>query len=193
MIPPRDNYPERLQQVVSRYLEAGHDAGLRELQPISYPPREVPRRSGTPRRQALEIFRRDGWLCRYCGGRTIFEPMMALIGDVFPDDFPYHPNWKSGRTHPAVAARSAVIDHVDPGSRGGSWTDPENLVTACWPCNARKGDLTLDQLGWTLLPIPRDTGWDGLTTNFVAMWEKVGKPGPTSRGSWIELLRRLPP
>jgi len=40
--------------------------------------------------------------------------MMRLIARLFPEEFPYHPNWKAGLTHPAFAARSATLDHVVP-------------------------------------------------------------------------------
>lgn len=42
-----------------------------------------------------------------------------------------------------------TIDHVVPRSRGGatSWT---NLVAACSPCNAEKGNRLLSELGWSL-------------------------------------------
>jgi 5-methylcytosine-specific restriction endonuclease McrA len=39
-----------------------------------------------------------------------------------------------------------TLDHVVPRSRGGR-TDFENVVAACQPCNARKGNLTCDQAG----------------------------------------------
>jgi len=31
------------------------------------------------------------------------------------------------------------VDHVKPRSKGGK-TVPENLITACWPCNSGKSD-----------------------------------------------------
>jgi 5-methylcytosine-specific restriction endonuclease McrA len=42
-----------------------------------------------------------------------------------------------------------TMDHVVPRSRGGAhrW---ENVVAACRPCNAKKDDHTLAELGWTL-------------------------------------------
>jgi 5-methylcytosine-specific restriction endonuclease McrA len=42
-----------------------------------------------------------------------------------------------------------TVDHVVPRSRGGrhEWT---NLVAACGPCNRRKGDRLLAELGWKL-------------------------------------------
>jgi 5-methylcytosine-specific restriction endonuclease McrA len=44
---------------------------------------------------------------------------------------------------------AATVDHVVPRSRGGAhtWT---NVIAACAQCNARKGDRTLQELGWHL-------------------------------------------
>jgi len=146
MIPPQDDYPAQIQRVISRFLEAGREAAEEELRPVAYPPRALPPRHTLPIPERLAVFQRDGWLCRYCGGQTVLTQVMALLGSLFPDQFPYHPNWKSGATHPAIISRSAAVDHVYPGSLGGSWTDPDNLATACWLCNMRKADLTLEQL-----------------------------------------------
>jgi 5-methylcytosine-specific restriction endonuclease McrA len=46
-----------------------------------------------------------------------------------------------------------TMDHVVPKSKGGrvSWT---NVVLACEPCNARKGDKTLKEAGMTLIRRP---------------------------------------
>ena len=46
-----------------------------------------------------------------------------------------------------------TIDHVVPRSRGGghSW---ENCVACCGPCNRRKADRLLADLGWALLAAP---------------------------------------
>jgi 5-methylcytosine-specific restriction endonuclease McrA len=47
-----------------------------------------------------------------------------------------------------------TLDHVVPRSRGGEsvW---ENVVTACSPCNLRKGDRLLDEARMTLLRTPK--------------------------------------
>jgi 5-methylcytosine-specific restriction endonuclease McrA len=47
-----------------------------------------------------------------------------------------------------------TLDHVVPRSRGGDsvW---ENVVTACAPCNLRKGDRTLEEASMTLPSEPR--------------------------------------
>ena len=46
-----------------------------------------------------------------------------------------------------------TLDHLVPRSKGGrsTWT---NLVTACKPCNAKKGDYTLEQMGMSLKQEP---------------------------------------
>ncbi|GAA3699842.1 HNH endonuclease [Zhihengliuella alba] len=54
----------------------------------------------------------------------------------------------------AYCGRSAsTVDHVHPRSLGGadSW---ENLVACCLSCNGRKGNRTLNQLGWKLKTQP---------------------------------------
>ena len=47
-----------------------------------------------------------------------------------------------------------TLDHVVPRSKGGEsiW---ENVVTACAPCNLRKGDRSLEQVGMELHTLPR--------------------------------------
>ncbi len=50
--------------------------------------------------------------------------------------------------------KAETIDHVIPRSRGGAhvW---ENVVAACKPCNHRKADKFLDELGWELHITPK--------------------------------------
>lgn len=50
--------------------------------------------------------------------------------------------------------RRLTMDHVLPRSRGGS-TSWENLVTACEPCNRRKGNRTPHEAGMPLRTPPR--------------------------------------
>jgi 5-methylcytosine-specific restriction endonuclease McrA len=53
-----------------------------------------------------------------------------------------------------TAGGRLTLDHVVPRSKGGEsiW---ENVVTACAPCNLRKGDRTLEQVGMVLRTQPR--------------------------------------
>lgn len=54
--------------------------------------------------------------------------------------------------------RAETIDHVIPRSRGGAhaW---ENCVASCAPCNHRKADRLLSEIGWTLhIPLVPPSG-----------------------------------
>ncbi len=61
----------------------------------------------------MEVFRRDKWLCSYCGVRVVLSKV-------------YTPNL-------------ATIDHVTPISKGGNHSI-DNVVTACIACNSIKSD-----------------------------------------------------
>lgn len=50
--------------------------------------------------------------------------------------------------------KDLTMDHVHPASKGGGW-EWENLVTCCFSCNSKKGDKTLEQLGWKLRNQPK--------------------------------------
>jgi 5-methylcytosine-specific restriction endonuclease McrA len=51
-------------------------------------------------------------------------------------------------------AKDLTVDHIIPKRLGGptSW---ENLVCCCKKCNTKKGDKTLQHLGWALARVPR--------------------------------------
>lgn len=185
--PPADDYPDVLAKVIDAVIDDGVVAGHDALAPIAYERRQVAKRPGLTRTIQGAIYRRDRFTCRYCGGLLIPTPIMELIGGLYPDLFPFHRNWKGGETHPAILSRSPVVDHVVPGSSGGDWLDPENLVTACWPCNGRKADFTLGQLGWSVLEIPR-TEWDGLTTRYPDLWRAAGEPRANYHRVWMGAL-----
>lgn len=185
--PQTDDYANQLQEVVDALVSSGRAAGANKLAPIAYPRREVKARSEPSESLIAEIYKRDRFCCRYCGCRVIPTQVMRLVSDIFPDEFPYHPNWKGGQSHPAIASRSASLDHVLPWSLGGT-NNEENLVCACWICNRVKGDLTLQQLGWDLRPIPVDSGWDGLTSYYRALWEFAGSPTAGGHPLWLRLF-----
>lgn len=84
----------------------------------------VPRRY---RRQVTNtfLFARDDYACQYCGRHR-----SRLRGRQF-----------------------LTRDHILPRSRGGANTW-DNVVTACSPCNNRKGDRTPEEAGLRLLTVP---------------------------------------
>jgi hypothetical protein len=185
---PEDDYPAVLGEVVDAVLADGPDAGRVVLAPIAWTRREIATRPSLRRALIGEVFRRDHFTCRYCGAELIPTPIMQLVAGLYPDLFPYHPNWKGGETHPAILSRSPVVDHIVPGSAGGDWLDDDNLVTACWPCNGRKADFTLDQLRWQLIERDPNSRWDGLTSRYRDLWQAAGEPRPDYHKSWIAAL-----
>ena len=55
-------------------------------------------------------------------------------------------------------AHELNYDHVIPRSRGGS-TNWENIVSACYECNSKKGDRTPQEAGMPLLRQPTKPVW----------------------------------
>jgi hypothetical protein len=70
----------------------------------------------------------------------------------------------------------------------GGAAEDDNLVTTCWPCNARKGDLTLARLGWQLLPVDVDDTWDGLTRFYRDLWHQARCANPKLHHDWANAL-----
>lgn len=54
-----------------------------------------------------------------------------------------------------LAGRSLTIDHVVPRCKGGK-TNWSNCVVACFSCNEKKGDKSLEQSGLTLRSMPTE-------------------------------------
>lgn len=50
-------------------------------------------------------------------------------------------------------AKGTTVEHLLPSSRGGK-TTYENCVLSCGPCNYKKADRTLDEMGWSLKRSP---------------------------------------
>lgn len=90
---------------------------------------DIRRRRNKSGAKRLKIYMRDKQRCQYCGVKVgsyhkILNKKLSL-GDL-------------------------TLDHIYPASRGGK-TIPENLVTACKPCNQRKADRTPDEARMPLL------------------------------------------
>jgi hypothetical protein len=135
---PDDPYPDTLARVIHARIEGDDAAALSAMDKIRFvqPSR---RTEQWPAMSVItKVYARDCYQCRYCGERVILTAVMRLVSVLYPDQFPYHPNWKADSTHPAFISRSATLDHVQPIADGGDPVDLDNLVTACWTCNRRK-------------------------------------------------------
>lgn len=127
----------------------------------------------------IRIFRRDGWLCRWCKKPVIFPPAMKYLelelknaGSREQLSY-YHAHWTRNNA-PLLDELGACIDHVEAFSAGGSCTE-DNFCTACCKCNVRKSAKSLDR--WTQRPQPKPVKgkygepqhWDGFSHLFVLL------------------------
>jgi 5-methylcytosine-specific restriction endonuclease McrA len=140
-------------QEIHRFREV---AGLAPAVPTSERGRRRPS-SNT----ALEIFRRDGFRCRYCGCRIVAPQAQSVISALLPGAVQW--GTRDAQLNAAFFTLKGVLDHVDPHAHGCT-SEPENLVVACQPCNYGKGNWFTQQLGLSnpRLRPPRVDDWDGL-------------------------------
>src|SRR5690349_13621548 len=72
----------------------------------------------------VRVFRRDGWLCRYCMSPVIFAPAMKYLERMVTASSPatavayYDKNWRRDKA-PLLDRLGAVIDHVEAFAHGG--------------------------------------------------------------------------
>lgn len=121
--------------------------------------------------QALRVFLRDGFIDRYSGSRLVFPPVLRVLSLAFPEEFPFHRNWKISETHPAYWELFPTLDHIIPVALGGQ-DDDDNLVSTSMLRNAAKAHWVLEELGWSLHPPGDLTRWDGMLAWFLDFAER---------------------
>ena len=94
-------------------------------------------------RLRTRIYKRDGYRCRYCGVKVV-DLRSALITR--------EQSLTLATIDHIIPARRFSHRHVGPKPTVRRWSE-ENLVTACNPCNVRKGDRTPDEAGMIVLPL----------------------------------------
>jgi HNH endonuclease len=146
----------------------------------------------------LLIFRRDNWICRWCGKVVIFAPVMKLLerevkdaGRAEPLSY-YHIHWTRADA-PLLDELGAVIDHVEAFSTGGAHCK-KNFATVCNKCNGRKSASPIDD--WSKRPqhkpIKGKYGpplhWDGLSSLFVILGKRDPAGLTVSEKDWLKVL-----
>jgi 5-methylcytosine-specific restriction endonuclease McrA len=102
-------------------------------------------RKGRPRipiSTQVHVFFRDGWICHWCHRPTVFPPALKYLQKFvenaqYEHSIAYYDLRYRRDKAPLLDHLAAVIDHVEPYSKGGVH-DERNLVTACNKCNTRK-------------------------------------------------------
>jgi 5-methylcytosine-specific restriction endonuclease McrA len=160
---------------------------------ITHPIVAVPQRPGRypegigvqtrrpPRSVVAVVYRRDHFTCVYCARRTVVLPVLGLISELLPAEFPCHPNWKRDVAHRMYWDLSTTLDHAEAVSAGGDWQAEANLVTACARCQYQKGNRSLADLGWQIKRTT--TAWDGLTALLPELFEHAGRPARMA--AWV--------
>jgi len=117
--------------------------------------------------QKTRIFLRDGFIDRYSGEEMVFPPVLRLLSNLMPEEFPFHKNWKMSECHFGYWQLLPTIDHIIPVSRGGI-DDESNWVCTSQIRNSAKSSWLLEELGWQLHSSGDLSDWDGLTGWFMA-------------------------
>jgi 5-methylcytosine-specific restriction endonuclease McrA len=145
------------------------------------------------------VYRRDGWLCRYCHAPVILAQAMKYLerfvraaGITEPLAY-YHPNWT--RTYaPLLDYLGAEVDHVKAHGKSGPH-HADNFVTSCLKCNSGKSDTEAEDFR-TKHPrrkVKSKYGeplhWDGLSTLFMVLAERDPKAVNSSDRAWLRALR----
>lgn len=162
---PDDHHPDVLAHVVHARLRQD-TATAAEIAAIAFtPPEHIPER--WPAMSVIAaVCAHDRYHCRHCGERVILTAVMRPVSRLYPDQFPYHRNWKADATHPAFIARPATLDHVH-------------------PHRARRDPLAIDD--------PHST-WAGLTDLFRPLWEAVGRPTLSAdEAAWMRAVSHVEP
>lgn len=110
-----------------------------------------------------QVFRGDGWRCRFCGIRVISRDARRVLIRALPEAIRWPYPGQEFQRHTALFAMASSLDHVVPHSRGGT-NSRENFVTCCHCCQVGRGEWLLEEVE-LLDPRGRPPvvgGWDGL-------------------------------
>lgn len=143
-------------------IAAKQSVEIHRLREIPDTPEKIKVKKRMPSYQIeLSIYERDGWHCRFCQTRVISKESRKIFNKLFPQEA----RWgnKNIEKHRGLSILESSLDHLLPHNRGGD-NSPENLVTACGPCQFGRGGWTIEEVGINnpFLRLPIINEWDGL-------------------------------
>jgi 5-methylcytosine-specific restriction endonuclease McrA len=140
------------------------------------------------------VFRRDYWLCRWCGRPVIFAPVMRQFEQFarrsgFDGPLAYfHDRWRRDGS-PLLDHLAAVVDHVHAYARGGAHEE-SNFATACNKCNMRKTDgKAKEPRRLVKAKYGEPQHWDGFATLFALLAEQDPARLTRSDTEWLRALK----
>ena len=143
------------------------------------------KRKTIPKRTQLEVWIRDHWTCMYCGEPVFFNPSLKLFEEISPGHGYYHKNGKENKLLRLFQWRMASVDHIIPVSKNGT-NDKDNFITACWECNNKFRNKTIEQGKPNPKPINGmaiKLNWDGFSHLYLKLAKKEDE--------WTRLLKEL--
>ena len=139
-------------------------------------------RKSLPKKLQLQVWKRDGWTCRYCSSPVFFAPTLKLLEGKSPGHGYWHSNGKTGKMLGLFQMGWASVDHIIPVAKGGN-DDLDNLVTACWKCNLNYKDKSVGE-GKSEPTADnkkvKDVNWDG----FSSLYPKLSE----EKDEWCSLI-----
>jgi 5-methylcytosine-specific restriction endonuclease McrA len=164
----------RTTEITEWYIEHGQMSGRHRKLQLNIPPPETididlrdPIRS--PAKLQKQVFERDSYHCRYCGGKLISQEFLKTFIKSLKSPL-FSRGETNLNTHGIIHLTWPVADHVIPWNKGGR-TSLDNLVSSCAPCNYGKDGYTIEQLG-LIYPLTRPakiSDWDGLSVKIYQL------------------------
>lgn len=169
-------------------LEAGSVDAAKKIIRASFPFAQYVEKTRLNEVAQLNIFRRDGFVDRYSGNKVFCPPVLSVLSEVLPEEFPCHKSWKYSETHQAYQIFWASVDKIVPAA---SSDDERNLVTTSYSNKLAKAGAQLKDIGWRLLTLEEIAGerWDGMTgwfINYVQEHQNLLKDSTLSK--WYKIL-----
>jgi phage pi2 protein 07 len=144
-----------------KFIDTGDQASGNELINHQYPFKKIENvKRSYSKTKMLHVFIKDGFIDRYSGQKLIFPPVLRILSMNYPEEFPFHLNWKMSDCHPAYWDLMPTIDHIVPITKGGDNMN-DNLVSTSMIRNSAKANFSLEELGWMLYPPGKLEDWDG--------------------------------
>lgn len=185
MYPSPDAIPDALQAVVAALVNDDVSTARAHMDVIAFHRQDATLRRAPSPQVLAEIYDRDRYQCRYCGRKTVLIEVMRLLSGLFPEQFPYHPNWKASETHPAywsVSATAMTMLFLSPGAAIPSIPATSSRhVGRATPANP-DSDSKILALLYVSRTIRPGEGWPTFIRHFgstagVRRWLEAGKPG----------------
>ncbi len=114
----------------------------------------------------LELLKRDGFNCRFCGIPLIRKETRIFFQKKYPNAVMWGKT--NSEQHAAFQAMWMQFDHLIPHARGGK-TSKENLLITCAPCNYGRMNFLVDEIGLIKPNTDQEnlSTWNGLENGLI--------------------------